>query len=122
MREAGRVERCAPGVKVEVIAANGTRTSLPFVIETTPAVTSIDDVLQQIGCSTTRSIESLAVAMSTVTEQIGQAVASVKEVVSGIATDQQQVAKSFDELAVVLRAPVKPIYDKSGKLVGASRE
>jgi hypothetical protein len=53
--------------------------------------------------------------------QPSEIVGRVEQTIEPAAINQADVVQSINELADTLRLPVKPIYDKAGKLIGAQR-
>ena len=114
-----RVAACAPGKRITVVTPDGKAYALPIAPEPAPVVPPhpFEAVSQQLLA---RDAEARAAAASIV-ERMAGTLNAVREVVGAVAAGQAQVAASVNEMSGTLHLPVKPVYDKAGKLIGAKR-
>lgn len=115
---AQRITACVPGRRVVVFVADK-KVSLPLTAaDPAPAAPSpIEMLAQQLSQrdEETRSVIAEAMARVDKAVQVGAAV------VASTAQREAEMAQSIAQITTVLALPVKPVYDKSGKLLGAQR-
>lgn len=113
-----RVAACAPGRRVTVITA-GKSFVLPSVpeVQPEPPPNPLEVAAAQL---LERDAASRALFEST-RKSMEEVVTRVDGSVAAVAAAQANVAASVAELADTMALPVKPIYDKQGKLIGAER-
>lgn len=116
----------APGVSLELVTAEGDRYALPLVVQEPLArppdqLETVSRLLLERDEQARREAETMAVLMSTVVSRVDDTLNAVKQSVDTVAAAQSKVARSMTRLEGTLHLPVKPIYDKDGKLIGAAR-
>jgi len=112
------VAALAPGKRVMVLTAAGAH-ELP--LKPPPAKVEPPHPLELVS---KQLLERDAEARSTITAVAARAdetLNSVKAAVADVAAGQAQVAQCVEQLAATLELPTEPIYDDSGKLIGAQR-
>ncbi|MCX7144356.1 MAG: hypothetical protein NT123_25655 [Proteobacteria bacterium] len=68
-----------------------------------------------------RDAQTRAIVTEVVAALLGDAVSAIKSALSGVGQNQDKVLEAVQQVAKTLDSPVKPVYDKQGKLVGARR-
>lgn len=113
-----RVAELAPGKQVTVIV-NAKSYDLPHRPPPAPPKPP-DPLLEFSQRLLERDLETRA-AVAAIAARSDAGISAVKNLVNAVAAGQSQVAESVKELSGTLHLPVKPVYDKAGKLVGAKR-
>lgn len=113
------IEQCAPGKRIVVSVPSGEVYELPLAPKAAPAEppNPIETLSKQL---LERDAEQRA-AVAEANARSDETLAVVKEAIGAVAAGQAQVAESVNEMAGTLHLPVKPVYDKGGKLIGAQR-
>lgn len=113
-----RVAMLAPGKRMTV-TVDGKSYALPIAPDPEPVAPPhpLEVVSQQLLA---RDAETRATLVA-VAARADDTLNAVRDAVGAVAAGQDQITKSVNELAGTLHLPVKPIYDKSGKLIGAER-
>jgi hypothetical protein len=114
-----RIAACAPGKRITVFVPSGEVYELPLAPKAAPVEppSPIETLSKQL---LERDAQARAAAAEA-NARSDEALTAVKEAIGAVATGQAQVAESVNEMAGTLHLPVKPVYDKSGKLIGAQR-
>lgn len=114
-------EQIAPGKRVRLVSAGGAETELPFqapipqseapreeIVELRAAVVSLSELIEQTSRQHAGAVLALAEELRAAGERAAQA--------------QAQLVVALNRISIQLAAPVKPVYDKAGKLIGARRD
>lgn len=108
----------APGRRVTVVIRGKAR-SLPAAPQ--PAPVAAPDPLEIAARQLLeRDVETRS-AVAALTERVGDSVRDVGAAIGTIAAGQIELAQQVKELAGTLHLPVRPVYDASGKIIGAQR-
>jgi len=113
------IAECAPGKRVRAIIPHDIY-ELPLPPEQAPVAPPhpLEAVAMQLM---ERDAQTRAIVTEVVAALLGDAVSAIKSALSGVAQGQNKVHEAVQQIASTLDRPVKPVYDKQGKLVGARR-
>jgi hypothetical protein len=119
------IAECAQGKRVRAIV-RGCVYDLPLQPEPepVPAPHPLEAVATQLleRDAQTRATVSLVVAnVESVVARVDETSSAVNSALASVAIGQQKIADGMQHIAVTMALPVKPVYDKQGKLVGAQR-
>ena len=113
------IAECAPGKRVRAIIPHDIY-ELPLTREQEPVAAPhpLEAVAMQLM---ERDAQTRAIVTEVVAALLGDAVSAIKSALSGVGQNQDKVLEAVQQVAKTLDSPVKPVYDKQGKLVGARR-
>lgn len=104
---------CAPGKRVQVVTRDGTwnlpHVPVPVVVPPHP--------LEVVATQLLEHDERTRAHVATVADTAGVLRATLAEVTEG----QVRIAEGIRSLAATMAAPVEPVYNAQGKLIGAQR-
>ena len=113
------IAECAPGKRVRAIIPHDIyELPLPQDPEPVPPPHPLEAVAKQL---IERDAQTRAIVKEVMAELLADAVNSIKSALSGVGQGQDKVLEAVQQVAKTLDSPVKPVYDKQGKLVGARR-
>ena len=113
------IAECAPGKRVHAIIPHDIY-ELPLQPEPEPVAPPhpLEAVARQLM---ERDAQTREIVTQVVAALLDEAVSAIKSALSGVAQGQDKVQEAVQQIASMLDRPVKPVYDKHGKLVGARR-
>ena len=112
------VAALAPGKRVTVISG-GKAYELP--VKPPVLVAEPPHPLEAIAKQLSERDAEIRDLLAAVTSRTEEAITEVKAAVKDVAAGHDKVAQSVDEMTKTLHLPVKPHYDKAGKLEYAKR-
>lgn len=113
-----RVAELAVGRPVTVIVAGK---SYPLPIVPVPAPVALPDPMTTAARQLLESDAQGRAMLETVGKNFAEVFTRTERRIEAVAAGQEQIVQSVKELTGTLHLPVKPVYDKAGKLIGAER-
>ncbi|MBE0615153.1 MAG: hypothetical protein IH604_15885 [Burkholderiales bacterium] len=121
------IAECAPGKRVRAIVLEGVY-ELPLAPKPEPAAAetaqpreTVATLLLERDAQTRASVTQVLENVVGVVARVYETATVVKAALAVVAEGQERIAGGMQEITLALERPVKPIYDKTGKLIGAQR-
>lgn len=106
------------GRRVRVVSGHGRRAPQIVPKDEAPPVDHAAELRVQLA-KMAEQVATMAVAVDSLSARLGDEIAS-----RSCAPDKESIAelaRAVDRMAQIIAAPVEPVYDASGKLIGARR-
>ena len=119
------IAECAPGRRVRAIV-RGVAYDLPLLPEPEPVqpphpLEAVATQLLERDAQTRVTVSQVVANVENVVARVDETTNVVKSALANVAGGQDKIAEGMQDIASALSRPVKPVYDKQGKLVGAQR-
>jgi len=119
------IAECAPGKRVRAIVLEGVYelplAPGPAAAETAQPLETMATLFLARDAQTRASVTQVLENAAGVVARVDETASVVKAALASVAEGQERIAGAMQEIASALERPVKPIYDKAGKLIGAQR-
>ena len=115
------IAECAPGKRVSAVIPHDIY-ELPLRPEPEREPVELRRSLEAVALQLMeRDAQTRTIVTQVVAALLDEALGSIRSVLTSVAQGQDKLQEAVQQIAATLDRPVKPVYDRDGKLVGARR-